>query len=122
MAQITYADKSTGDSFSASEANEIKSVVNENIQASSNTGDVVSFDTPKHFGDPTTPITGDVTFDFTNAVIGQVAAMIHNDSTEPTLPSEAKVASGSYVVDSDNLITFLYYSSGVVYVTYSQPA
>lgn len=87
--------------------------------AESKSSSIVTFDLPANHGTPTKPITGNITYDFTQAVIGQVVVMCHNDSVEPTLPTSVILA-GTYTTDVDNYITFHYFSPGVVLVTYSQ--
>lgn len=118
MAKITYPDKSTGGSLFATEANEIKSVVNEHIEATASTGATIAFDIPRNYGNTTSPITGNIAFDFTGALLGKRVIVCHNDSSEPTLPAQAIVMSGSYVTGSDNYLEFIYFSSNLVLVTY----
>lgn len=51
-------------------------------------------------------LTGNVLFDFTDEILGEVAFMLHNSSGIPTFPAEAKLIQGSYVVNTDNYIWF----------------
>jgi hypothetical protein len=87
------------------------------------TGSVVHFDYPRRYGYPTA-ITGNITFDFTNGVLGADAIMRHNDGTIPTLPATAKVIAGEYLVDVNNYICFILVdkteSAEEVWVTISQ--
>ncbi len=51
-------------------------------------------------------ITGNITFDFANEILGSTAFMLHNSSTPPTFPTEAKIISGAYQTSTDNYIWF----------------
>ena len=51
-------------------------------------------------------LTGNILFDFTGEIRGATAFMLHNDSSTPTFPSEAKIISGSYIINTDNYIWF----------------
>lgn len=88
--------------------------------ATESSGSVVKFDIPRHYGTPSSPITGNITFNFDNAKVGMTQVMCHNDSVAPTLPSEAVVLNGTYATGVDNYITLMYYTNGVVLVSYSQ--
>ena len=73
-------------------------------------GTVVTFDTPKQYGTTTTPETGNITFSFTSAALWVVGMVVHNNGTEPTYPTEAKLLNGSqsYAPSVDNYIFFMY--------------
>lgn len=51
-------------------------------------------------------LSGNVLFDFTGETLGVTAFMLHNASTIPAFPAEAKLIQGSYVINTDNYIWF----------------
>lgn len=51
--------------------------------------------------------TGNITASFTGALRGTVTVMRHNDSSEPTYPSEVQIISGAYVSSVDNYLFFI---------------
>ena len=59
------------------------------------TGTVISFSTDKVYGTLTTPETGNITADVTNAKLGVTNIIIHNSATAPTFGSQFKKLSGS---------------------------
>ena len=83
------------------------------------TGALMSFD--KHYvHGNAAAITGNITFDFTGEKIGATVFMTHNDGTEPTLPSEAKLIGGTYTISINNYIAATLIKAGsprVVWVT-----
>lgn len=85
------------------------------------TGAVVSFAIPQIYG-LSGDITGNITFSTTGAVIGLEQWMIHNDSVEPSFPSEFKRMQGSraYVTGIDNFIVMAYISSTRILYTINQ--
>lgn len=73
------------------------------------------------YGSVNTPITaGTIAFNFTDAILGMVQRMIHQGSSEPTLPAQAKRLSGSYVNNQINIFYFDYEDNNNVYYTISQ--
>jgi len=87
------------------------------------TGTVIAFDRPASYGDVTAE-TGNITFDFTNAISGTTQVLKHNSGTKPTMPASANKLSGDYVVSVDNQIyltpIFISGSTWRVDVTVSQ--
>jgi len=87
------------------------------------TGTVIAFDRPASYGDVTAE-TGNITFDFTNAISGNTQVLKHNSGTKPTMPASANKLSGDYVVSVDNQIyltpIFISGSTWRVDVTVSQ--
>ena len=87
------------------------------------TGTVIAFDRPASYGDVTAE-TGNITFDFTNAISGNTQVLKHNSGTKPTMPASANKLSGDYVVNVDNQIyltpIFISGSTWRVDVTVSQ--
>lgn len=89
------------------------------------TGTVISFNGPKKYGYPTAE-TGNITFDFTDAIEGMTQVLRHNAGTAPTIPASAIVFGGSYTVSVNNYIylTPIKVSSAPdvweVHVTYNQ--
>lgn len=76
----------------------------------------LSFDKDYQHGDDTTPCTGNPTFSLTNAKEGCVVCMVHNDSSEPTLPGSARKLDGSatYATSADNFYYFQYIDASTV--------
>ena len=64
-------------------------------EAPSTTGTAISFTIDKVYGTLTTPETGNITADVTNAKLGVTNIIIHNSGTAPTFGSEFKKLSGS---------------------------
>jgi hypothetical protein len=65
------------------------------IESQSTTGTLVSFLVDKVYGTLTTPETGNITADITNAKLGVTNIIIHNSGTAPTFGSQFKKLSGS---------------------------
>jgi hypothetical protein len=68
-------------------------------------------------------LTGNITYNFTNEILGATAFMLHNSGTVPTFPSETRIIRGSYVLSADNYIWFCLTkttTSRVVQVTIGQ--
>lgn len=84
------------------------------------TGSAIAFDIPRRYGTTASPITGNITYNSTGAVVGQVQTMIHNDSSEPTWGSEFDIISGAYVTGTDNKIMMFLVETGGIWVTISQ--
>lgn len=84
------------------------------------TGSAIAFDIPRRYGTTASPVTGNITYNSTGAVVGQVKTMIHNDSSEPTWGSEFDIISGTYTTSTNNKIMLFLVESGVVWVTISQ--
>jgi hypothetical protein len=76
------------------------------IESQSTTGTLVSFLVDKVYGTLTTPETGNITADITNAKLGVTNIIIHNSGTAPTFGSQFKKLSGSgnYVTGVVNYI------------------
>jgi hypothetical protein len=68
------------------------------------TGVLVDFTTSKIFNTPTSPATGNITEDLTNAKIGIVQKIYHNHSVAPTFPAGWVKIDGEYVVSIENII------------------
>lgn len=90
------------------------------ITPTTSTGTAVAFDTNRSYCTSASPCTGNITFNSSGAVVGQMATMIHNDSGAPTFGSEFIILSGEYVTSEDNYIMFFLRESGKVWVTISQ--
>lgn len=90
------------------------------ITPTSSTGTAVAFDTNRSYCTSASPCTGNITFTSSGAIVGQMATMIHNDSSEPTFGSEFIILSGEYATNEDNYIMFFLRESGKVWVTISQ--
>lgn len=90
------------------------------ITPTTSTGTVVAFDTNRSYCTSASPCTGNITFNSSGAVVGQIATMVHNDSSTPTFGSEFILLSGTYVENEDNYIMFFLRESGKVWVTISQ--
>lgn len=92
------------------------------IEANSSTGTVISFSTDKVYGTLTTPETGNITADVTNAKLGVTNIIIHNSGTAPTFGSEFKKLSGSgnYVTGVVNYIYCTYISTTEIIYSINQ--
>jgi len=51
-------------------------------------------------------ITGNITFDFTDAKLGKTCSMLHRSATIPTIPVNGVIISGMYEVNVDNYMWF----------------
>ena len=76
------------------------------IESQSTTGTAISFTIDRVYGTLTTPETGNITADVTNAKLGVTNIVIHNSGTAPTFGSGFKKLSGSgnYVTGVVNYI------------------
>ena len=84
------------------------------------TGASIKFDRIATYGTPTTPITGNITFDFTNAKKGMIQQMFHQGAVAPTLPASAFVLNSSaYDTSHKNMIMFCFSEAGRVEVSYN---
>lgn len=90
------------------------------ITPTSSTGTAVAFDTNRSYCTSASPCTGNITFNSSGAVVGQIATMVHNDSSEPTFGAEFIILSGEYKSNENNYIMFFLRESGKVWVTISQ--
>lgn len=84
------------------------------------TGTSVAFDTNRSYCTTDSPCTGNITFNSSGAVVGQIATMVHNDSSEPTFGAEFIILSGTYAIGENNYIMFFLRESGKIWVTISQ--
>jgi hypothetical protein len=66
------------------------------------------------------PRTGNILYDFTNARLGTVTRMLHQDTNEFTFPSQTKILAGDYDGTKVNYIWFVYSKNGLVEVAISQ--
>jgi hypothetical protein len=82
-------------------------------RTSQSTGDI-NFSTPRVYGTDSLPVTGNLTHDLTNARLGFVQKIYHEDSAEPTYPSGWVKIAGEYVPDELNLIFVEFCGSGRV--------
>jgi hypothetical protein len=82
-------------------------------RTSQSTGDI-NFSTPRVYGTESSPVTGNLTHDLTNARLGFVQKIYHEDSAEPTYPSGWVKIAGEYVADELNLIFAEFCGSGRV--------
>lgn len=94
------------------------------IESPSTTGTVISFTTDKVYGTLTTPETGNITADVTNAKLGVTNIIIHNSGTAPTFGSQFKKLSGSgnYVTGVVNYIYCTYISTTEIIYSINQRA
>jgi hypothetical protein len=91
-------------------------------EAPSTTGTVISFSTDKVYGTLTTPETGNITADVTNAKLGVTNIVIHNSGTAPTFGSGFKKLSGSgnYVTGVVNYIYCTFISNTEIIYSINQ--
>lgn len=94
------------------------------IESPSTTGTLISFTTDKVYGTLTTPETGNITADVTNAKLGVTNIIIHNSGTAPTFDSKFKKLSGSgnYVTGVVNYIYCTYISTTEIIYSINQRA
>lgn len=91
-------------------------------QAGVTTGTVLTFVTDRVYGSITTPETGNISVDTTNAQIGVTNVIIHNSGTAPTFTSPFKKLSGSgnYVTSQVNYIFCMYINSTEIIYSINQ--
>ena len=76
---------------------------------------VVDFTTSKYYGNISSAVSGNITYNLTNAVSGAKAIMFHQDSTEPILPIKTfKKNSTDYVLSSINVITLTFINNDCI--------
>lgn len=94
------------------------------IESPSTTGTLISFTVDKVYGTLTTPETGNITADVTNAKLGVTNIIIHNSGTAPTFGSEFKKLSGSgnYVTGVVNYIYCTFISNTEIIYSINQRA
>ena len=92
------------------------------VESQSTTGTAISFTIDKVYGTLTTPETGNITADVTNAKLGVTNIIIHNSGTAPTFGSEFKKLSGSgnYVTGVVNYIYCTYISTTEIIYSINQ--
>ena len=90
------------------------------FEVSDRIGAVIKFDNVATYGTPTTPITGNITFDFTNAKKGMIQQMYHQGATVPTMPASAFILNSSaYDTSHKNMILFCFSVAGRVEVSFN---
>lgn len=78
------------------------------------TGVSITFVTPQIYNTRSSAATGNITGDYTNAIIGVVQKIYHNDSVAPTFPGTwVKLGSGSYTTSTLNVIYVEWVSSNI---------
>ena len=88
-------------------------------KATQRSGSVIAFDTDANYGTIASPLTGNITGDYTDAIIGVVQMLIHNDSVAPTIPATWIKAntSASYTTGVVNYIAVTWLSSNIATYT-----
>ena len=90
----------------------------QNLFYLSGTGTSLAFQYPQVYGSVSSPESGDITFDLTNAALGCVVQVIHQSGSTPSFPAAAKQINGSspYVADGStlNYIEFQYFDDNTV--------
>lgn len=88
-------------------------------KATQRSGSVIAFDTDANYGTIASPLTGNITGDYTDAIIGVVQMLIHNDSVAPTIPATWIKAntSASYTTGVVNFIAITWLSSNIATCT-----
>jgi hypothetical protein len=82
--------------------------------ATATTGVSIDFATPQIYNSPSSPATGNITGDYTDAKIGIVQKIYHNHSVAPTFPATwVKLGSGSYINSTLNIIYVEWVSSNI---------
>lgn len=92
------------------------------VESQSTTGTAISFINDKVYGTLSTPETGNITADVTNAKLGVTNIIIHNSGTAPTFGSQFKKLSGSgnYVTGAVNYIYCTYISTTEIIYSINQ--
>ena len=92
------------------------------IESQSTTGTAISFTIDRVYGTLTTPETGNITADVTNAKLGVTNIIIHNSGTAPTFGSQFKKLSGSgnYVTGVVNYIYCTFISNTEIIYSINQ--
>jgi hypothetical protein len=73
--------------------------------ATATTGVSIAFATSQIYNSPSSPATGNITGDYTNAKIGIVQKIYHNHSVTPTVPAGwVKLGTGNYTTSTLNII------------------
>ena len=72
--------------------------------AVTNTGSFISFVKPTIYNTNASPATSNVTYNLTDAKIGVVQKLYHNNSTPPTFPAGSVLVTGNYVPSTLNII------------------
>lgn len=76
---------------------------------------VVDFTTSKYYGNISSAVSGNITYNLTNAVSGAKAIIFHQDSTEPILPIKTfKKNSTDYIISSINVITLTFINNDCI--------
>jgi len=88
-------------------------------KATQRSGSVIAFDTDANYGTIASPLTGNITGDYTDAIIGVVQLLIHNDGVAPTIPATWIKAntSSSYTTGVVNYIAVTWLSSNIATYT-----
>jgi hypothetical protein len=83
-------------------------------KSAATTGVSVAFATPQIYNTRAAAATGNITGDYTNAIIGVVQKIYHNDSVTPTFPGTwVKLGSGVYIPSTLNIIYVEWTSSNI---------
>ena len=83
-------------------------------KASANSGIDISFRTPEVYNTKSSAGTGNITGDYTSAIIGVVQKVYHNDSAAPTVPGTwIKLGTGTYTPGTLNIIYVEWTSSNI---------
>jgi hypothetical protein len=83
-------------------------------KSAATTGGTVAFATPQIYNTRVAAATGNITGDYTNAIIGVVQKIYHNDSVTPTFPGTwVKLGSGVYIPSTLNIIYVEWTSSNI---------
>ena len=83
-------------------------------KASANSGIDISFRTPEVYNTRSSAGTGNLTGDYTSAIIGVVQKVYHNDSVAPTVPGTwIKLGTGTYTPSTLNIIYVEWISSNI---------
>jgi len=69
------------------------------------TGTVINFTSLKIWNTPSSPATGNITVDLTDAQLGYIQKIYHNNSSSPTFPSSwVRLGSNTYTTSTLNII------------------
>lgn len=93
----------------------VTDLYDEDIVVLKRTSTTILFDKISYYGSPTTPLTTNLTLDFTNAVSGMIQDVFHQSATIPTIGTTNII--GEYQPGALNKISLEYYDNTHIYAT-----
>ena len=104
----------TGNDLSISGGNTVTLPSGGGLESAGNITNV-TFEKSKYYGNISSAVSGNITYNLTGAVSGAKAIIFHQDSTEPILPIKTfKKNSTDYVISSINVITLTFINNDCI--------